>query len=137
MWTVNILKITNAVGQITLGVQYTDGGATLRDSIVIKGERSLEGVKAQIRQRLVELQRVDDLGKVLIEGQWDVTAPSPDPPTITPQIEQDFVAWMRLWARLKAAHQLVTVNVITAENPALIALQQETQTSFKDEFLNR
>ncbi len=130
MFTHKIISKEFENGVLVFGVEFTDGVTVITEAVKPQDEA---GFKYWLRQRLVSLDSLVELEKVIVNTAVDPTeVPLEDS---RPQAEKDKSTWERQMGKLMDAQKLVDLGVVEAVQKR-DNLLDKVRTGYLPEYLN-
>jgi len=130
MWTANINNVVKNQGKLSITVEYTNGTDSFVDTYYLT--RTADGtIKNIVANKIKELTDLYTYADSLAIGAVDIT-PTPVVPT---QAEVDKNTFLANYNKLKAMKVAITHGMISASNPAYLALVDTVKTTYKPEYI--
>jgi hypothetical protein len=136
-WTVKILRAEKRNDKWKSAVEYTNGVETFSKGYTLD-PLSERQASAMLRAKIAELDAFDadafpfPIGEVLDLTIPTVTPAEPTPPTAAEIAKR---AWLNDFYLMEKYQRLISINVISADNSAVIVLQSSLATDYLPEYL--
>jgi hypothetical protein len=136
-WTVKILRAEKRNDKWKSAVEYTNGTDTFSKGYTLD---PLSEAKAagMLRAKIEELDAFDvDVFPFPIGEVLDLTIPTVTPAEPTPLTAAEVAkqAWLNDFYLMEKYQRLISINVISADNSAVIVLQSSLATDYLPEYL--
>ena len=136
-WTVKILRAEKRSDKWKSAVEYSNGVETFSKGYTLDPLSEIQA-SAMLRAKIAELEAFDvdvfpfPIGEVLDLSIPTVTAAEPTPLTAAEMAKR---AWLNDFYLMEKYQRLISINVISADDSAVIVLQSSLATDYLPEYL--